>query len=554
MAIFSRLQMLQDDELALLLATPTPTRDILQKRQVIRQKQRRPSINVEATLTPVIPQKRQKIVEENDELFEFRANPLRTILSSSANSIRSNRSTPAAGFTPTSDASLNILDIKAIVQNAISPLIDEIRELKKEIRQSKTGAKNTPEPVQNASPGQKQAQEQTQKTVSTTTKTTALKVKKPTWANIASGEPRQTSEKVTKPWTLIQKRKAIPATELAPRKATEPSQRRIILQRQKNADKKTNLPNLLLALNKAMKEWGLPDHIRLIKLGYSETGALSGILTDKATATMLIPHYSDALIKVAIQHDTNIIGISQAEEWYKLRIHRVYLARYFDNPEGLQLAKEEIEATQGLDMPLMPQWLANKEAIRERYHKREINFSTIVITVRNKLEADTLIAKGLHFGGYNHTVDRYWETGPAEICPKCLEYGHTSFGGCSKTPKCYICAGNHEANEHKCPITGCSTPVGKACVHLPVKCINCKGPHFATSNNCPKKRAAIEEAKRKKQDDKRLKESRRRMQVVILKKPEATTTPRSAREQEMELDSPSQTDAQLQAQLQSSQC
>jgi len=60
MAIFSRLQMLQDDELALLLATPTPTRDILQKRQVIRQKQRRPSINVEATLTPVIPQKRQK--------------------------------------------------------------------------------------------------------------------------------------------------------------------------------------------------------------------------------------------------------------------------------------------------------------------------------------------------------------------------------------------------------------------------------------------------------------------------------------------------------------
>ena len=149
-------------------------------------------------------------------------------------------------------------------------------------------------------------------------------------------------------------------------------------------------------------------------------------------------------------------------------------------------------------MPLVPQWLANRETIRERYNNREINFSTIIITVRNKLEADKLMAKGLHFGGYNHKADRYWEIVPAEICPKCLEYGHTSFGGCSKTSKCYICAGNHEANEHKCPITGCSTPAGKACIHLPVKCINCKGPHFAISNNCPKKRVAIEEAKKRK--------------------------------------------------------
>ena len=105
------------------------------------------------------------------------------------------------------------------------------------------------------------------------------------------------------------------------------------------------MPNLLLALNKAIKEWGLPEHIRLIKLGYSETGAISGLLAEKATANILIPHYSDALIKIAIQHDINITGISQAEEWYKLRVYRVYLPRYFDDPEGLKLAKEEIEAT-----------------------------------------------------------------------------------------------------------------------------------------------------------------------------------------------------------------
>ena len=134
-----------------------------------------------------------------------------------------------------------------------------------------------------------------------------------------------------------------------------------------------------------------------------------------------------------------------------------------------------------------------------------------MITVRNKLEADRLITKGLYFGGFNHTVDRYWETGPEEIYLRCLEYGHYSYRGCSRAPRCYICAGNHEASEHKCPIIGCSALPGKACIHLPVKCVHCKGPYIATSNACPKRRAAIEEVKAKKQAAKDLAASRKRI-------------------------------------------
>jgi hypothetical protein len=67
-------------------------------------------------------------------------------------------------------------------------------------------------------------------------------------------------------------------------------------------------------LNKVIKEWGLPDHIRLIKLSYIETGVISGLLAEKATVNMLIPYYSDVLIKVAIQYNINIIKIGQAEE------------------------------------------------------------------------------------------------------------------------------------------------------------------------------------------------------------------------------------------------
>lgn len=49
----------------------------------------------------------------------------------------------------------------------------------------------------------------------------AQAVKKPTYADIASGEAKQVTEKIIKPWTLIQKKRAIPTIELALKKATE---------------------------------------------------------------------------------------------------------------------------------------------------------------------------------------------------------------------------------------------------------------------------------------------------------------------------------------------
>src|SRR6266480_4398698 len=316
MAIFSqnRLQMLEDDELALLLATPTPTLKALQKRQnrQNRPKSKSPSINIEATLQPIIPQKRQRTLEEREEIYEFRASSGSSLFSSTTRTSPSVIPATPMGNIPSIPS---ILDIKDIIQSAISPLVRELTALKEEIKQLKAPQNNASAKANiNKAKEIQQAPIQAQAQARKTTAAIPQIAKKPTYADIASGEPKQATEKTTKPWTIIQKRKAIPATELAPKKATEPSQRRIILQRQKNADKTTNLPNLLLALNKAIKEWGLPDHIRLIKLDYIKTGAISGFLAEKATAAILISHYSDALIKVAIQYNSNIIGISQAEE------------------------------------------------------------------------------------------------------------------------------------------------------------------------------------------------------------------------------------------------
>jgi hypothetical protein len=138
MAIFSqnRLQTLDDDELALLLATPTPTQKVLQKRQnkQNRPKPKSPSIDIEASLQPIIPQKRQKTLKEKEEIYEFRANSGSSVFSLIT---RSSPSVIPATLIGNISSIPSILDIKASIQSAISPLIIEIKELKEEIKQLK---------------------------------------------------------------------------------------------------------------------------------------------------------------------------------------------------------------------------------------------------------------------------------------------------------------------------------------------------------------------------------------------------------------------------------
>src|SRR5438034_2902713 len=143
MAIFSqnRLQTLEADELALLLGTPTSTQKAPQRQnRQNRSKPKSPSICIEATLQPIIPQKRKKTLEERKELYEFRANSGSSVFSSTT------RSSPSViPATPLSNipSILSILNIKAIVQSAISLLISKLKELKEEIKQLKAPQNNT---------------------------------------------------------------------------------------------------------------------------------------------------------------------------------------------------------------------------------------------------------------------------------------------------------------------------------------------------------------------------------------------------------------------------
>jgi len=69
-----------------------------------------------------------------------------------------------------------------------------------------------------------------------------------------------------------------------------------------------------LAINLAIKKKGLLEHIRLLKLIYTAIGLISGLLGEKASASMLVPSFNDALIRIAREYNTAIIGVNQAEQ------------------------------------------------------------------------------------------------------------------------------------------------------------------------------------------------------------------------------------------------
>ena len=118
------------DALSLLLASPTPFRigrpKIAAKKPTIRKGNRSSNTGSSAS-SASIPQKRQRL-EIEPETVEFRASP-------STNSIFGS----IGARTPEKEA----LDLKKIVQDAISPLIEEIKGLKDDIQLLKANIANS---------------------------------------------------------------------------------------------------------------------------------------------------------------------------------------------------------------------------------------------------------------------------------------------------------------------------------------------------------------------------------------------------------------------------
>ncbi|EED23615.1 hypothetical protein TSTA_070280 [Talaromyces stipitatus ATCC 10500] len=309
--------------------------------------------------------------------------------------------------------------------------------------------------------------------------TTAKPLTKPAptkWAAIAANNTQSGG------WKTVQYKKqasapskALSITDLKPVSTRSKEERRLIFRRRYPKDAPTALKaDVLLALNRALAKAGFPDFVRAVDSGYAASGALTVLLERGTRSSTLVPVYNDTLLAAVRQTDPAVISVEISEQWHRVKVQAVPVDRYMYNDQGLALAQEEIELGTPYRLKREPTWLKRAKTIQASNQR----FATIVITVGSLEEARTLINKGIKFGGRHHRVAPYWESNPESICPRCCGIGHSGFMACGgRSPKCAICAGDHEAIEHSCIVVDCA--------------------HEATSPKCPKAREARQRAIRR---------------------------------------------------------
>jgi hypothetical protein len=176
---------------------------------------------------------------------------------------------------------IEIADVQQAISEGLKPLILEIQQLKIEILSlKKENSEFSSQITQNQTkilrnenraktpPSQpSQMAEMAEKAIQKTAKKTFAEI-----AKINSLVAEQ-SNKLDQ-WTLIQRKKS-QSKEIEPKNGLEPVDRRILFNREKTSQF-INIPDLLLAINKAIKEQGLPEHIRLLRLWETPLGAISG--------------------------------------------------------------------------------------------------------------------------------------------------------------------------------------------------------------------------------------------------------------------------------------
>lgn len=271
----------------------------------------------------------------------------------------------------------------------------------------------------------------------------------------------------------------------------------MIFRRESTSARKSEA-DLMLILNESLQKAGIPTYNRFSRVGYSQSGAISALLTEKSNAENLVRDHSNMLIRAAESVDEKVTSIEALERWQRLKVHGMSLAQYLGEGK-MELLRREIKSSTGIQLKTPPRWLISETRLEEWLESGSGRGSAIVITVGNSAEVSKLCSKGLKFGGTLKVVEKYWEAGPGSICMSCAGVGHNRLGECGdRAIQCVICAGAHKAENHRCGVTGCTIKMGKICTHVTPKCANCEGNHQATAFKYPARLKAQAEAWREK--------------------------------------------------------
>jgi hypothetical protein len=346
-------------------------------------------------------------------------------------------------------------------RNQLTQLMNEVRAVLHTLEQQAWGI---PAPPRNSKLSRGTAQ-----TSNSQARPPLAPVTQPSWANI-------TESGASSGWATVTNGKK--KVKKHPR-----DQRRVLFVRNVRSHS-CDPRDIMFEANKALAHARAHVTVRLTKMGYTDKGNLTGVMSENASADELL-NYASVVMAVVKKLDPEVAYMEKTEKWLKLRVHGVELDRYMSEG-GLDVAREEIELMTGEQLPFAPRWIKG-DTLAERFNSGSIKRSTLVLTVKSKKAADVIMAKGLTFGGRRHEVERFWERGEGGMCMRCC--GRDHFGQCSEDPKCFVCAGDHGGSKHGCTAEGCSK-MSALCEHQVAKCANCKGPHPATSPRCPEKRSS----------------------------------------------------------------
>ncbi|TGZ76144.1 hypothetical protein EX30DRAFT_375775 [Ascodesmis nigricans] len=181
--------------------------------------------------------------------------------------------------------------------------------------------------------------------------------------------------------------------------------RRLIIQKPNGMEARQG-PELVVGLNATFQKSGAAAHIRVQRIDINAKGTATVRLGSHATGIMAL-EYKKELLQAACRGDESIADIQANETWTRIKLHSVSLERYYqpiENKEGLEKLTEDIKnAYPTIDMPTNPKWLLRAEKLEERSHT--VAHSSVIITLRNKKEAELICGRGLWIYGKHHSAD-----------------------------------------------------------------------------------------------------------------------------------------------------
>lgn len=126
----------------------------------------------------------------------------------------------------------------------------------------------------------------------------------------------------------------------------EPGGRRILFPKQEAKPKKSE-EDIILALNEALQKAGESASIRISRIGYSQSGAISALLTEKADTRELLKKHKNILIRAVQTIDVAVVGAEALEHWHRLKVHEMSLERYLGERK-MELFRREVESSTGI--------------------------------------------------------------------------------------------------------------------------------------------------------------------------------------------------------------